>query len=261
MSVCLSFTIPPHNPLVNTLPPFCAVITPLPPSARYPQVSKGIHYIFTHAVLRDRRVLCNGDRFCGMVGPPTPPPPPPPSFGLRKFLVLRDHPPHPPLARKSAGRCRSEVKNFWILLGVLHLENFWLTGPPLPGWEICWVMQIWSKKILNFVRVFGLRKFSVDRTLPPLPAGKFAGRCRSEVKKISILLGVLDWGNFRFSACFQGVRCHTSEIWDGNIFSPTIQKLYSFTSNTVSSVLKQRLWLLQVIESEQVVPLQIWWHW
>ncbi len=36
-----------------------------------------LRFLFTHAVLRDRRVLCNGDRFRGMVGPPPPQPPSP----------------------------------------------------------------------------------------------------------------------------------------------------------------------------------------
>ncbi len=49
--------------------------------------------IFTHAILREQHVLCNGERW-------DPPPPgfglegnPPPSFGVRKFSVLRDPPP------------------------------------------------------------------------------------------------------------------------------------------------------------------------
>ncbi len=81
---------------------------------------------------------------------PERPPPPVGKFAgrsrsLRTFLVLRDP---PPLAGKFAGRCRSEVK-----------------------------------RNVNFVRVFGLGKFSADGNPPPL-SGIFDGRCRSEVKKI-----------------------------------------------------------------------------
>ncbi len=63
-------------------------------------VSGKCHPIKLHAIIflhtpvsRNRRVLCNGDRFRGVVGPPSPSPwfwtwgTPPPSFGLRQFLA------------------------------------------------------------------------------------------------------------------------------------------------------------------------------
>ena len=87
--------------------------------------------VFLHMpVSRNRRVLCNGDRFRGVVWPP-PPHLSPPGFGLTKFSVWKDHPhPHPL---------------------VLDLENFlsWGTPPPL-SWEICWEMQIWSRKMNEY---------------------------------------------------------------------------------------------------------------
>ena len=39
--------------------------------------------------------------------------------------------PPPPTTGKFAGRSRSDLKNFLILLGFLDLENFQLVGPPL----------------------------------------------------------------------------------------------------------------------------------
>ncbi len=80
--------------------------------------SESVHFVLpSHAVLRERRVLCNGDRFVAWSDPhpPTPSPglkisvlrDPHPSFGLRKFSVLRDPPPQ-----------------FWTL------KIFCLEGPP-----------------------------------------------------------------------------------------------------------------------------------
>ncbi len=52
-----------------------------------------------------------------------------------------------------------------------------------------------TSKNFNFVRVFGLRKFLASRTPPPV--GKFAGRSRSDLKKISILLGFFNLENIQ----------------------------------------------------------------
>ncbi len=104
---------------------------------------------FTHAVLRERRVLCNGD--IGFVAWLDPPPHHPPGFGIlswgdppwfwsKKIFGLEGPPPFP----------------FWTL------KIFCLEGPPILAGKFAGRCRSEAKK--KFVRGFGLRRFSAGGT-------------------------------------------------------------------------------------------------